>query len=117
MRLTLRDTVYTKSIYMYKSKSLFVEWRAILSVSVRENVESLLKEMRRHLQDGRRGERLRSGVQVTISGAPNAGKSSLLNILCEAPSLPFPAACVSVSFMHKHLDCSTFGRCANVFDG
>lgn len=37
-----------------------------------------------HLSDGRRGERLRAGVHVAIIGAPNAGKSSLLNILCEA---------------------------------
>lgn len=46
-------------------------------------MESLVGEMREHLQDGRRGERLRSGVHVAILGAPNAGKSSLLNILCE----------------------------------
>ena len=50
---------------------------------VRQRVEELLKEVRGHLDDGRRGERLRSGVHVTIVGAPNAGKSSLLNILCE----------------------------------
>lgn len=33
------------------------------------------------LVDGRRGERLRSGLRVTLCGAPNAGKSSLLNQL------------------------------------
>jgi tRNA modification GTPase len=37
--------------------------------------------MRAHLADGRRGERLRDGVHVAIVGAPNAGKSSLLNRL------------------------------------
>ena len=50
---------------------------------VRVSVEALVGEMREHLHDGRRGERLRSGVHVAILGAPNAGKSSLLNILCE----------------------------------
>lgn len=50
---------------------------------VKEEVKLLLKEIKHHLDDGRRGERLRSGVHVTIVGAPNAGKSSLLNILCK----------------------------------
>src|SRR5258707_8588815 len=34
-----------------------------------------------HLADDRRGERLRDGLSVAILGAPNAGKSSLLNRL------------------------------------
>jgi tRNA modification GTPase len=38
-------------------------------------------EIAAHLADGARGERLREGLSVTIVGAPNAGKSSLLNAL------------------------------------
>lgn len=34
-----------------------------------------------HLQDARRGQRLRSGVHVVVTGPPNAGKSSLVNLL------------------------------------
>lgn len=34
-----------------------------------------------HLGDNRRGEILRGGVQVAVIGAPNAGKSSLVNAL------------------------------------
>jgi tRNA modification GTPase len=40
----------------------------------------LLTAMTAHLAD-RRGERLRDGFRVVIAGAPNAGKSSLLNAL------------------------------------
>ena len=48
-----------------------------------EVVASLEKQLREHLKDARRGERLRDGVHVVIAGPPNAGKSSLLNQLCE----------------------------------
>jgi hypothetical protein len=51
--------------------------------AVREEVRGLLEAMQHHLNDGHRGERLRSGVHVAIIGPPNAGKSSLLNLLCE----------------------------------
>ena len=38
-------------------------------------------EMRRHLDDGNRGERIRDGTRVAIVGPPNSGKSSLYNLL------------------------------------
>lgn len=49
-------------------------------------VQTLEEEVRGHLQDGRRGERLRGGVHVVIAGPTNAGKSSLLNLLCQRPA-------------------------------
>jgi tRNA modification GTPase len=39
----------------------------------------LLGLVKKHLNDGRRGEIIRSGFQIAIIGPPNAGKSSLLN--------------------------------------
>jgi tRNA modification GTPase len=47
----------------------------------RETVAALLASIRAHLDDGRRGEILRAGFRVAIAGPPNAGKSSLLNVL------------------------------------
>ena len=42
---------------------------------------ALRAEIAAHLADAGRGERLREGLLVAIIGAPNAGKSSLLNTL------------------------------------
>ena len=47
------------------------------------DVEAIRHEILNHLNDNRRGERLRGGVQVVIVGAPNAGKSSLVNALAQ----------------------------------
>lgn len=46
-------------------------------------IEKLRDEIADHLNDNRRGERLRHGLQVAIIGAPNAGKSSLVNALAQ----------------------------------
>lgn len=46
-------------------------------------IETLRSEITNHLNDNRRGERLRNGLQVAVIGAPNAGKSSLVNALAQ----------------------------------
>ena len=52
-----------------------------IAAEVAPGLSALASEIDNHLNDDRRGERLRAGVQVAILGSPNVGKSSLLNAL------------------------------------
>ncbi|XP_046292784.1 tRNA modification GTPase GTPBP3, mitochondrial isoform X3 [Marmota monax] len=48
-------------------------------------VQGLVVALDAHLRDARRGQRLRSGAHVVVTGPPNAGKSSLVNLLSQKP--------------------------------
>lgn len=52
-----------------------------LEDEVRRDAVALADALDGHLADSGRGERVREGLSVAIVGAPNAGKSSLLNAL------------------------------------
>ncbi|XP_005409728.2 PREDICTED: tRNA modification GTPase GTPBP3, mitochondrial [Chinchilla lanigera] len=49
------------------------------------DVRALEVALGAHLRDARRGQRLRSGAHVVVTGPPNAGKSSLVNLLSRKP--------------------------------
>src|ERR1700733_5200698 len=54
-----------------------------VEAQVRAELAALRREVAGHLDDGRRGERLREGLVFAVTGRPNVGKSSLVNALAE----------------------------------
>jgi tRNA modification GTPase len=56
---------------------------ADVEAAIIAELDALAGEVAVHLADDRRGERLREGLTFAVVGAPNVGKSSLVNALAE----------------------------------
>ncbi|MFT6332478.1 MAG: tRNA modification GTPase [Lentimonas sp.] len=52
--------------------------------SLEARVRTLIKQIQLHLDDGKRGEKIRQGLSLAIIGKPNVGKSSLINYLAKS---------------------------------
>jgi tRNA modification GTPase len=70
-----------------------------------EGLVSLKAEIARHLADSWRGERLREGLTIAVVGAPNAGKSTLINALARRDiAIVSPEAGTTRDIIEVHLD-------------
>ena len=68
-------------------------------------IGTLRSAVSQHLADARRGERLRNGLTIAVVGAPNAGKSSLVNALAQRDvAIVSPEAGTTRDTIEVHLD-------------
>ena len=80
-----------------------------LSQKIKHKMSGLEEEISQHLDDNRRGERLRDGVYIAIIGAPNVGKSSLLNALARRDAaIVAETAGTTRDVVEVHLDLGGF---------
>lgn len=80
-----------------------------LDQQVQEQITQLNADIQKHISDGAKGETLRNGVQLAIVGAPNAGKSSLLNYLVkEDAAIVSEIAGTTRDIVERHLDIGGF---------
>lgn len=80
-----------------------------LAEQARQALSKLAGEIGRHLDDGNRGERLRDGLSIAIIGAPNVGKSSLLNrIAGREAAIVSSLAGTTRDIIEVHLDLAGF---------
>ncbi len=70
-----------------------------------QDIEALASEIGAHLDDDRRGERLREGAEIVVLGPPNVGKSSLINALARRDvAIVTPEPGTTRDLIEVHLD-------------
>jgi tRNA modification GTPase len=73
--------------------------------AIRPVLARVSAEMAAHLDDARRGERLREGLTIAVVGPPNAGKSSLINRLAQRDvAIVTPEPGTTRDVLEVHLD-------------
>lgn len=80
-----------------------------VAVAAAGTLPALRAEITAHLDDGRRGERLRDGLSVAVVGAPNVGKSSIINRLAQRDvAIVTPVAGTTRDVIEVYLDLDGF---------
>jgi len=89
----------------------FIEEELPLDLIVKQKQEILIirQKIEDHLNDANKGERLRDGFRIIIAGAPNTGKSSLLNHLSNRDiAIVSPVAGTTRDSIDTYLDIKGF---------
>lgn len=82
---------------------------ADIAAQCEATVADMITAIRHHLNDNRKGELLRTGLSVAIIGAPNAGKSTLLNQLSQRDvAIVSEYAGTTRDILEVHLDIAGF---------
>jgi tRNA modification GTPase len=77
--------------------------------ALRASLDQLERSIGQHLDDNRRGERLRSGFTIAILGPPNVGKSSLINAIAKRDiAITAPTPGTTRDTLEAHLDIDGF---------
>lgn len=82
-RQTLIKCLAHTEAYIDFAEDQNIESDTLAQIEIKLNL--VANEITKHLSDGRRGEMLRYGVRTVIIGAPNVGKSSFMNKICQKP--------------------------------
>ena len=75
----VRDMAYLEAFIDFPEEEIPAEKMDLID----QGIQDLIGKIETHLNDNKKGQRLRDGFQIAIIGQPNVGKSSLINLLSE----------------------------------
>lgn len=76
----------------------------VLAVDLKENLRYIIKDLREHMNDSHKGERMHKGILIAVIGAEAAGKSSLLRALVRRDDATVTARTERGEITEIHMD-------------
>jgi tRNA modification GTPase len=79
----------------------------VVELSVAEQLQQMIAMTQQIMREAHQGQRIREGLTVVIAGLPNAGKSSILNMLSDSDAAivtPLPGTTRDLLKLHIQID-------------